>query len=55
MAHVQCTDVQERPTEFFDLTSLTRDEFQCWSRLLRSPFRRIWRGSVATLPFGGKI
>jgi Helix-turn-helix of DDE superfamily endonuclease len=28
MAHVQFTDVQDRPTEFLDLTSLTRDEFQ---------------------------
>ena len=28
MAHVQCTDVQDRPTEFLDLTSLTLDEFQ---------------------------
>ena len=27
MAHVQFTDVQDRPTEFLDLTSLTRDEF----------------------------
>jgi Helix-turn-helix of DDE superfamily endonuclease len=28
MAHVQCSDVQDRPTEFLDLTSLTLDEFQ---------------------------
>jgi hypothetical protein len=28
MAHVQFTDVQDRPTEFLDLTSLTLDEFQ---------------------------
>src|SRR5712691_4034807 len=28
MAHVQFTDVQARPTEFLDLTSLTLDEFQ---------------------------
>jgi hypothetical protein len=26
MAHRQCTDVQDRPTEFLELTSLTRDE-----------------------------
>jgi hypothetical protein len=26
MAHVQFTDVQDRPTEFLDLTSLTLDE-----------------------------
>src|ERR671928_1623577 len=28
MAKVQFTDVQARPTEFLDLTSLTLDEFQ---------------------------
>src|SRR5215510_2214638 len=28
MAHVQFTDVQDRPTEFLDLTNLTLDEFQ---------------------------
>src|SRR5881296_4497954 len=28
MAHVQFTEVQDRPTEFLDLTSLTLDEFQ---------------------------
>src|SRR4029077_17600697 len=28
MAHLQFTDVQARPTEFLDLTSLTLDEFQ---------------------------
>jgi hypothetical protein len=28
MASVQFTDVQARPTEFLDLTSLTLDEFQ---------------------------
>jgi hypothetical protein len=27
MASLQFTDVQSRPTEFLDLTSLTRDEF----------------------------
>jgi Helix-turn-helix of DDE superfamily endonuclease len=27
MAHLQFTDVQDRPTEFLDLTSLTLDEF----------------------------
>jgi hypothetical protein len=30
MAHVQFTDVQDRPTELLDLTSLTRDAFQQW-------------------------
>jgi hypothetical protein len=28
MASVRCIDVQTRPTEFLDLTSLTLDEFQ---------------------------
>ena len=28
MASVRCTDVQACPTEFLDLTSVTRDEFQ---------------------------
>jgi hypothetical protein len=28
MAHVQFSDVQDRPTECLDLTSLTLDEFQ---------------------------
>jgi hypothetical protein len=28
MAHLQFTDVQDRPTEFLDLTSVTLDEFQ---------------------------
>src|SRR3989442_7617975 len=28
MAHLQFTDVQDRPTEFLDVTSVTLDEFQ---------------------------
>ena len=28
MASARCTDVQARPTEFLDVTSVTRDEFQ---------------------------
>ena len=28
MAHLQLTDVQDRPTEFLDFTSLTLEEFQ---------------------------
>jgi hypothetical protein len=28
MAGLRFTDLQSRPTEFLDLTSLTRDEFQ---------------------------
>jgi len=46
MASIRFTDVQARPTEFLDLTSLTLDEFQ----LLVPPFeaafqahRREWR------------
>ena len=34
MAHLRFTDVQDRPTEFLDFTSLTLDEFQ----LLVPPF-----------------
>ena len=43
MAHVQCTDVQERPTEFLDLTSLTRDEFQ----QLVPPFEAAFQAHMA--------
>jgi hypothetical protein len=28
MARGRCTDVQARPREFLDVTSVTRDEFQ---------------------------
>jgi hypothetical protein len=28
MASVRCTDVQARPTELLDVTSVTHDEFQ---------------------------
>ena len=28
MASVRCIDVQARPMEFLDVTSVTRDEFQ---------------------------
>jgi len=28
MARVRCTEVQARPTEFLDVTSVTRDECQ---------------------------
>ena len=38
MASVQFTDVQARPTEFLDFTSLTLDEFP----LLVPPFERIF-------------
>ena len=39
MAHLQFTDVQDRPTEFLDVTSLTLDEFQ----QLVQPFEAAWR------------
>src|SRR5215471_512550 len=39
MTHVQFTDVQDRPTEFLDLTSLTLDEFQ----QLIPTFEAAWR------------
>jgi hypothetical protein len=46
MAHLRFTDVQDRPAEFLDFTSLTLDEFQ----LLVPPFEaafqahmRVWR------------
>src|SRR6202008_3431614 len=41
MAHVQFTDVQERPTEFLDLTSLTRDEFQQLLPPFEAEFKRL--------------
>jgi hypothetical protein len=43
MASIQCTDVQARPTEFLDFTSLTLDEFPQLVRLLKPRTRRIWR------------
>ena len=46
MARVPCTDVQARPTEFLDLTSLTLDEFSSWSRPFEAAFQahmREWR------------
>jgi hypothetical protein len=42
MAHLQCTDVQDRPTEFLDLTSLTLDEFQ----QLVSPFEAAFQAHM---------
>ncbi len=41
MAHLQCTDVQDRPTEFLDVTSLTLDEFQP----LVPPFEAAFQGT----------
>jgi len=50
MAHVQFTDVQDRPTEFLDLTSLTLDEFQQWV----PPFEAAFQAHMAAWRLDGK-
>jgi DDE superfamily endonuclease len=50
MAHLQFTDVQDRPTEFLDLTSLTRDEFQ----QLVPPFEAAFQAHMAAWRLDGK-
>jgi len=50
MAHVQFTDVQSRPLEFLDLTSLTLDEFQ----QLVSPFEAAFQAHMAAWRLDGK-
>jgi len=50
MAHLQCTDVQDRPTEFLDLTSLTLDEFQ----QLVPPFETAFQAHMAAWRLDGK-
>jgi hypothetical protein len=50
MAHVQFTDVQDRPTEFLDLTSLTLDEFQ----RLMPPFEAAFQAHMAARRLDGK-
>src|SRR5213593_1362681 len=50
MAHVQFTDVQDRLTEFLDLTSLTLDEFQ----QLVPPFEAAFHAHMATWRLDGK-
>jgi hypothetical protein len=50
MAHVQFTDVQDRPTEFLDLSSLTRDEFQ----QLVPPFEAAFQVHMAAWRLDGK-
>ena len=50
MAHVQFTDVQDRPTEFLDLTSLTLDEFQ----QLLPPFEAAFHAHMAAWRLDGK-
>src|SRR5262252_5613320 len=50
MAHVQFTDMQDRPTEFLDLTSLTLDEFQ----QLVPPFEAAFQVHMAAWRLDGK-
>ena len=50
MAHGQCTDVQDRPTEFLDVTSLTLDEFQ----QLVPPFEAAFQAHMAAWRLDGK-
>src|SRR5919108_6140063 len=50
MAHLQFTDVQARPTEFLDLTSLTLDEFQ----QLVPPFEAAFHAHMAAWRLDGK-
>jgi DDE superfamily endonuclease len=50
MAHVQFTDVQDRPLEFLDLTSLTLDEFQ----QLVPPFEAAFQAYMAAWRLDGK-
>src|SRR5256712_7616769 len=50
MAHVQFADLQSRPTEFLDLTSLTLDEFQ----QLVPPFEAAFQAHMAAWRLDGK-
>jgi Helix-turn-helix of DDE superfamily endonuclease len=50
MANVRFTDVQARPTEFLDFTSLTLDEFQ----LLVPPFEAAFHAHLAAWRLDGK-
>jgi len=50
MASVRFTDVQARPSEFLDLTSLTRDEFQ----QLVAPFEAAFLAHLAAWRLAGK-
>src|SRR5215813_3396918 len=50
MASVRFTDVQARPTEFLDVTSLTLDEFQ----LLVPPFEAAFQAHLAVWRLDGK-
>src|SRR6266699_7132057 len=50
MASVRFTDLQARPTEFLDMTSLTLDEFQH----LVSPFETAFQAPMAAWRLDGK-
>jgi hypothetical protein len=50
MAHVQFTDVQDRPTEFLDWTRLTLDEFQ----QLVPPFEAAFHAQMAVWRLDGQ-
>src|SRR5881409_2519098 len=50
MAHLQFSDVQDRPTEFLDLTSLTLDEFP----QLVPPFEAAFQTHMAMWRLDGK-
>jgi hypothetical protein len=50
MAPVPCTDVQDRPPECLDVTSLTRDEFQP----LVPPFEAAFQAPMARWRLAGK-
>ena len=50
MAHVRFTDAQDRPMEFLDLTSLTRDEFQ----QLVPPFEAAFQAHMAAWRLDGQ-
>ena len=50
MAHVQFADLQSRPTEFLDFTSLTLDEF----RQLVPPFEAAFQAHMAAWCLDGK-
>jgi len=49
MAGLRCADVQSRPTEFLDLTSLTLEEFQ----ILIPPFEAAFQAHMAVWRFDG--
>src|ERR687888_996007 len=50
MARLRCADVQSRPTEFLDFTSLTLDEFQ----QLVPPFEAAFHARMAAWRMDGK-